>query len=69
MATSDDIAAALDTLTTSVTNMDGVVDSAVLAFQSIAAQMAALANDPDAVKALAAQLDAKAAELAAAVPA
>ncbi len=69
MATSDDIAAALETLTASVTAMDGAVDSAVVAFQGIAAQMAALADDPAAVRALATQLDAKAAELAAAVPA
>jgi hypothetical protein len=69
MATSDDIAAALATLTTSVTNTSGVVQSAVVAFQGIAAQMVALANDPAAITALAGQLDSSAQSLAAAIPA
>jgi hypothetical protein len=69
MAVADDIAAALATLTTSVTNTEGVVASAVVAFQGIAAQMVALANDPAAITALAAQLDTGAQNLAAAIPA
>jgi hypothetical protein len=69
MAVADDIAAALATLTTSVTNTEGVVASAVVAFQGIAAQMVALANDPAAITALASQLDTGAQNLAAAIPA
>lgn len=69
MAASDDIKAALDALTTSVTNTSGVVQSAVVAFQGIAAQMKALADDPAAITALATQLDSSAQALAAAIPA
>jgi hypothetical protein len=69
MALADDIAAALATLTTSVTNTDGVMAAAVVAFQGLATQFTALANDPAAVTALAAQLDAQAQTLAAAIPA
>jgi hypothetical protein len=67
MALADDIAAALVTLTTSVTNTDGVVASAVVAFQGIAAQMTVLANNPAAIITLASQLDTSAQALAAAV--
>ncbi len=69
MANADDIKAALDTLTATVTNTSGVIDSAVAAFEGIAAQMVALADDPAAITALAGQLDSKAQALAAAIPA
>jgi len=69
MAVADDIQSALDDLTTQVTNTRGVVASAVAAFQGIAAQMTALANDPAAIRALSAALTSSANDLAAAIPA
>jgi hypothetical protein len=69
LSVADDITAALTTLTNSVNNTNGVVASAVVAFQGIAAQMTMLASDPVAIIALASQIDLSAQSLAAAIPA
>jgi hypothetical protein len=59
----------LETLTQEVAEIGTVVDSAVVLINGLAAQIVALKDDPAALEALAAQLDAKAGELAAAVTA
>lgn len=63
------IMADLTALTQAVTDNSSVVDSAVLLINDIAAQLSAAATDPAAVQAIADQLTAKSAELAAAVAA
>jgi hypothetical protein len=59
----------LDTLAAEVTEMTTVVDSAVALLNGLSAQIVALKDDPARLLALAADLDAKANELAAAVAA
>lgn len=63
------MSAELDTLTTEVSEMNTVVDSAVALINGLSAQIIALKDDPVKLAALAASLDAKAAELAGAVAA
>jgi hypothetical protein len=58
---------ALDTLTLEVRELETVVDSAIALINGLAAQLRAIADDPAAILALAAELDAKEQELAAAV--
>jgi hypothetical protein len=69
MTVSDDITAAIATLTAYVANTDGVVASAIVAFHGIVTQMTLLANNPAAIIALASQLNASATTLAAAISA
>lgn len=59
----------LDTLTTEVTNMDTVVDSAVALINGLAAQIVALKDDPVKLQALADDLHMKSTALADAVTA
>jgi hypothetical protein len=60
---------ALDRVTTEVSEIGTVVDSAVALINGLSAQIVALKDDPAKLLALAAELDAKAASLAAAVAA
>jgi cell division FtsZ-interacting protein ZapD len=59
----------LDSLAREVQEMGGVVDSAITLIGGLAAQIRDLKTDPAALEALAAELDAKAGQLAAAVSA
>jgi len=59
----------LDDLTVEVAEMATVVDSAILLIEGLAARLEEIADDPAAIRALAVELDTKAAELAAAVAA
>ncbi len=63
------MSAQLETLTQEVAEIGTVVDSAIVLINGLSAQIVALKDDPAALEALAAQLDAKAGELAAAVTA
>jgi septal ring factor EnvC (AmiA/AmiB activator) len=63
------MSAALDRLTTEVSETATVVDSAIALISGLADQIRALQTDPAALAALADALDAKQAELAAAVAA
>ena len=57
----------LDVLTAEVAETKAVVDSAIIFIQGLAAQILALKDDPKAIAALAADLDEKTNELAAAI--
>jgi hypothetical protein len=57
----------LDNLTTEVTEIGVVVDSAIVLLQGLAAQLLAIKDDPAKIQALATELDTKANELALAV--
>ncbi len=59
----------LDSLAREVQEMGDVVDSAIVLIGGLAAQIRDLKTDPEALEALAAELDAKAGQLAAAVTA
>lgn len=63
------MSAELDRLTTEVTETATVIDSAIVLIGGLAQQIRDLQNDPAALSALADSLDAKQAELAAAVAA
>lgn len=63
------MSAELDQLTVDVQKTTTVEDSAITLLQGLSAQIAALKNDPAALTALSTQLNAKAADLAAAVAA
>lgn len=63
------MSAELEALTTEVQEIGTVVDSAIALIQGLAQQINDLKDDPAALAALAASLDAKAGELAAAVAA
>lgn len=63
------MSAQLDTLTTEVAEIGTVVDSAVTLINGLSAKITELKDDPAALAQLAASLDAKANELAAAVAA
>ncbi len=59
----------LEVLTTEVGETEGVIDSAITFIAGLAQMLRDAAGDPEAVNALAARLDAKQAELAAAIAA
>lgn len=61
------MSAELDNLTVEVTEISTTVDSAIALLEGLSAQLLAIANDPAAINALAAELDAKSNALAAAV--
>jgi len=58
----------MDALKAQVTATDGVIQSAIIAFQGVAALVTDAAGDREASLALAADLNAQAAALAAAIP-
>ena len=49
----------LDALTAQVAETNGAIDSAIVLIQGLSARLAAIANDPAAILALAAELDTK----------
>lgn len=63
------MATAIEDLQGAVTNMENVVDSAVLAFRTIAEEMMKNANDATAIRELADDLNSKAQALGEAIPA